>query len=178
MELHIPVNHRLRGFYRVLAGLSGLYVLVFGVVGFAKTAVMYAFAQDDLPEVLGLKTNRAFARLSIVMGATVLAGAIIGRNVDHLINLVASVVFLVAGMAMLALLHTNLNVFGFEVSTCVVSFIIGMVLATAGLYGKVGSTEQAVYEEGFRHGTPDPTDHKWKFHGPPKNPEQAKSRFA
>jgi Domain of unknown function (DUF4383) len=178
MELHIPVNHRLRPFYRVLAGLCGLYVLAFGVVGFTKTAGMDLFAQDDLPEALGLKTNRAFAVLSIVVGAIVLVGAIIGRNIDHLINMVASVVFLVAGMAMLALLHTDLNIFGFEVSTCVASFIIGMVLATAGLYGKVGSTNQAVYEEGFRHGTPDPKDHKWKFHGPPKNPEQAKSRFA
>ena len=178
MELHIPVNHRLRSFYRVLGGLAGLYVLIFGIVGFFKTAGMEFFAQDGLPEALGLKTNRAFAVLSIVVGTIVLAGAIIGRNIDHLINLVASVVFLLAGMAMLAFLHTDLNVFGFEVSTCVVSFIIGMVLATAGLYGKVGSTEQAVYEEGFRHGTPDPTDHKWKFHGPPKNPEQAKSRFA
>jgi hypothetical protein len=178
MELHIPVNHRLRPFYRVCAGLAGAYVLAFGLVGFAKTSGMDFFAQEGLPEALGLKTNRAFAVLSIVVGAIVVVGAIIGRNIDHLINMTASVVFLLAGMVMLAFLHTDLNFFGFEVSTCVVSFIIGLTLGTAGLYGKVGSPEQAVYEEGFRHGTPDPTDHKWKFHGPPKNPERAKSRFA
>jgi hypothetical protein len=178
MELHIPVNHRLGPFYRVCAGLCGLYVLAFGVVGFAKTAGMDFFAEDDLPEALGLKTNRAFAVLSIVMGAIVVAGAVIGRNIDHLINLVGGGVFLVSGMAMLAFLHTDLNFFGFEVSTCVVSFIFGMVLLTAGLYGKVGPPEKAMNEEGFRAGGPDPHDHKWKFHGPPKNPEQAKSRFA
>jgi hypothetical protein len=81
-------------------------------------------------------------------------------------------------MVMLTLLHTDMNFFGFEVSTCVVSFIIGMTLGTAGLYGKVGSHEKEVYEEGFRHGTPDPADHWWKFHGPPKDPDKAKSRFA
>ena len=57
-----------------------------------------------------------------------------------------------------------------------VSFIIGLVLCTAGLYGKVGSPEQAILEEGFRHGTPDPKDHSWKFHGPPKRPTN--DRFA
>ena len=28
MLLHLPVNHRLRGLYRFLAALTGLYVLV------------------------------------------------------------------------------------------------------------------------------------------------------
>src|SRR5262245_60257947 len=178
MELHIPVNHRLRPFYRTCAGLCGLYVLVFGIIGFAKTGGMDFFAREDLPEVLGLKCNRAFALLSIVVGAIVVVGAVIGRNIDHLINMVGGVVFLLAGMIMLTLLHTNLNLLGFEVSTVVVSFVFGLVFGMAGLYGKVGSNAEASFEEGFRHGTPDPTDHKWRFHGPPKDPERAKSRFA
>ncbi|WP_344075619.1 DUF4383 domain-containing protein [Luedemannella helvata] len=176
--LHLPVNHPLRPLYRVLAGLAGLYVLIFGIVGFTKTSGMAFFAQDDLPHAMGLKTNRAFALLSIIVGVVIVVGALIGRNVDHLINLAGGVVFLLAGMIMLTLLRTNVNFLGFDVSTCIVSFIIGGVMATAGLYGKVGTPEQAAMEEGFRHGTPDPTDHKWKFHGPPKDPERSTSRFA
>ncbi len=176
--LHLPVNHPLRPLYRVLAGLAGLYVLIFGIVGWARTSGMAFFAQDHLPDAMGLKTNRAFALLSIIVGAVILVGALIGRNVDRMINLAGGLVFLLAGIIMLTLLRTNLNFLGFEVSTCVASFIIGGVMATAGLYGKVGSPELAAMEEGFRHGTPDPTDHKWKFHGPPKDPERASSRFA
>lgn len=178
MALHLPVNHPLRPLYRFLAGLAGLYVLVFGIVAWTRTGGMDFFARDDLPDAVGLRANRAFAVLSVVVGVVIVIGAIIGRNVDHLINMAGGVIFLVAGMVMLAFLHTDLNVLGFEVSTCVVSFIIGLVMATAGLYGKVGSPQLAAMEEGFRHGTPDPTDHKWKFHGPPKDPERSTSRFA
>ncbi|WP_425560583.1 DUF4383 domain-containing protein [Luedemannella flava] len=172
------MNHPLRPLYRVLAGLAGLYVLAFGIVGLTKTSGMDFFAQDDLPVALGLKTNPAFALLSVIVGAIVVVGAVIGRNVDRFINLTAGVVFLLAGMVMLVLSRTDLNFLGFQVATCVASFIIGGVFATAGLYGKVGTPEHAAMEEGFRHGTPDPTDHKWKFHGPPKDPDRASSRFA
>jgi predicted PurR-regulated permease PerM len=30
---HTPVNHPLRPFYRVLSGLVGLYVVLFGILG-------------------------------------------------------------------------------------------------------------------------------------------------
>ena len=51
---------------------------------------------------------------------------------------------------------------GFTMSTCIVSFIIGLVLFTAGLYGKIGTAEDIRQEEAFRHGqrvsTPAPAD--------------------
>jgi hypothetical protein len=37
-------------------------------------------------------------------------------------------------------------------TTCIVSFVIGMVLLTAGLYGKVGTAREAAAEDVFRHG--------------------------
>ena len=42
-------------------------------------------------------------------------------------------------MAMMTLLQTDLNLLGFTMATCIVSFVIGLVLLTAGLYGKTGS---------------------------------------
>ncbi len=177
---HIPMNHHLQPFYRVLAGLCGLYVLVFGIVGFVKTRDLDLFAQDGLPWVLGLKANAAFAILSIVAGAIILVTNVIGRTMAHWVNLVGGIVFLLAGMAMMALLRTDLNFLGFTMTTCIVSFIIGVVLFTAALYGRTGTTTEAVREEQFRHGiTADPEEHVWTPDLGPKPAEQTQDhRFA
>lgn len=148
---HIPVNHRLQPFYRAVAGLCGVFVLVFGIVGYLQTRGMETFAQTDLPRVLGLTTNPAFAILSIVAGVVLLIAALIGRNLARFVNLVAGTVFAVAGMAMLTLLRTDLNILGFSVTNVVVSFILGTLLAAAGLYGKVGAPHIAEAEESLRH---------------------------
>jgi hypothetical protein len=146
--------------YRTLAFGCGLYVLAFGVVAVGQTADPGWFAQDGLPSVLGLRANRAFAVLSIAAGIVVTAAALLGRNVDRWVNLVTSTVFLLAGLTMLAVLRTDLNLLGFTVTTCVVSFIIGLLLGLAGMYGQVGPREQEAREELFRHGlAPDPQQH-------------------
>ena len=149
---HIPVNHHLQPFYRAVAGLSASICLVFGIAAVVQTRGLDMFAQEDLPSVLGLHANRAFGILSIVAGLIVLGGAFIGGNVDHWINLIGGGVFLVAGMAMMTLLETDLNLLGFSIATCIVSFVIGLVLLTAGLYGKTGSAADVRREEAFRHG--------------------------
>ena len=147
--LHLPINHRLRPLYRFLAGLTGLYVLVFGIVG-AVVSRGHSFVTRDHIYALGLRTNPAFAILSIIVGAVVLLGVIVGRNVDHILNLVGGLVFLLAGMFMLILLQTDLNLLNYTVSTSVVSFIIGLVLFLAGLYSRVGPPEEAQAEEATR----------------------------
>src|SRR5262245_5326725 len=168
MPTHIPVNHRLQPYYRFLGAVAGGYVLAFGIAGVIRTAGKPCFDQTNETTVLGLRSNMAFAILSIVVGAIVLGGAVVGRNLDHFINLVGGVVFLVAGMLMMTLLQTNANFLNFQMSTCIVSFVIGVVLFTAGLYGRVGSHADHLREERFRrHVTDDPQDHKWAFHGAP-----------
>jgi hypothetical protein len=151
---HIPVNHHLRPLYRALAALAGLYVLVFGIVGVTRTGGYGFFEQHGTPAVLGLHANRAFAILSIVAGAIIVGSAVYGRNLDRWVNLLGGIVFLVSGFAMLVLLQTDLNLLGFTMTTCIVSFVIGLVLFTAGLYGRVASPEQEAYEDRFRHGGP------------------------
>jgi hypothetical protein len=54
-------------------------------------------------------------------------------------------------MIALGLLRTDLNYLAFSVSNVVVSFVIGMVLFAAAMYGKSGSAEAAKAEEAFRH---------------------------
>ncbi len=149
-EVHLPINHRLGGFYRFLAGLAGLYLLAFGIVGLTKTRGQ-DFFERSTTEALGLRTNPAFAILSIVVGAIVLLGALIGRNWDHYINFAGGVIFWLAGLIGLLVMSTEANILNFNISTAIVSFIIGTVLFLSGLYGKKGTTEEAVHEEIFRH---------------------------
>lgn len=147
---HLPINHRLGGLYRFLTALAGIYLLAFGIVGVSKTHGQDLFERGTT-EALGLRTNLAFSILSIVVGAIVLLGSFIGRNLDHYINFGGGVVFWVAGMAGLLLMKTDANYLNFGVATCVVSFIIGTVLFLAGMYGKRGTAEDAAHEEIFRH---------------------------
>lgn len=132
-----------------MAFLVGLYVLVFGILGFieAQNAGLGWFAQDGLPTVLFLKANPAFSVMSIVVGAIVVIGALLGRNLDRWINLLAGAVFMLAGMAMLLFLRTDVNFLGFSMSTCIASFILGLIMFTAGLYGRVGTAQEADREE-------------------------------
>src|SRR5437763_1772041 len=151
MLTHLPINHPLRNLYRAAAALIGAGVLVFGIVGFTRTRGTALFAQDHLPWVLGLRTNLAFALLSIVSGAVLLVCAVVGRNLDHLLNFLGGLAFLVIGMLMLGLMQTDLNVFNYNVTKCVVSFLIGLVLFLAGLYSRVGSEDDVAAMEAHRH---------------------------
>jgi hypothetical protein len=132
---HYPVNHPLRQFYRVLAALSGTYVLVFGAVGAVRTSGAPMFDRGDVI-VLGLRTNLAFALLSVGAGLVILLAIFVGRNIDRTVNLCGGVGFMVVGTALLALLNTDLNILNFSMATVIVSFSIGLLLFTAGLYGR------------------------------------------
>ena len=147
--MHTPVNHPLRPLYRVIGGLAGLYVLLFGIVGLVETSGTDLFGNPSA-HALGLRTNLAFSLLSIVAGVIILAAAVIGRNVDQKVNMVGGYAFMVIGMAMLALLETDANVLNFSVATCVVSFVISLVLLTAGLYSKVGSADEVAAERAYQ----------------------------
>lgn len=148
---HIPINHPLRPLYRALAVLTGLFVLVFGIVGAIATNGDPLFDQDHVERVFGLRTNFAFAALSIAAGVVLLIATVIGRNVDKWVYLLGGIVFMVVGMAELGLMRTDLNYFAFAMPNVIVSFTIGMVLFGAGLYGKSGTPARARAEEAHRH---------------------------
>jgi hypothetical protein len=148
---HIPVNHPLRRLYKTLTAFAGLFILVFGIVGLVKTHGTPLFSQDNLPRVFGLRTNLAFAILSIAGGGVMLAAVIVGRNLDHYMEIAAGGVFILVGLVELVLLQTNANFLGFSMVNCVVSFILGMVVFAAGLYGKTGTEEDIAAEEAYRH---------------------------
>jgi hypothetical protein len=150
MATHLPTNHPLRPLYRFLALLAGGYCLLFGIVGVMRASGHGFFAVSDV-RALGLRTNTAFATLSILVGALVVVSTVMGRNVDHRLGMVAGPAFILVGILMLLLMDTTANFLNFGMSTCIVSFLIGMVIMAAGFYTRVGTLEEAQQEEGFRH---------------------------
>ncbi|GAA1522855.1 hypothetical protein GCM10009827_043960 [Dactylosporangium maewongense] len=151
MAAHFPINHHLRPLYRLLCVVAGLYMLVFGVVGFVQTSGNQFTGMDGAEWVLGLRTNPAFSLLSLAAGVVVLGANLVGRNLAHYVNQLAGIVLTVVGMASLALMQTEANIFAFSMVNVIVTFILGGITGTASLYDRVGSASAADAEEHLRH---------------------------
>ncbi|MET7945595.1 DUF4383 domain-containing protein [Micromonospora sp. NPDC005324] len=142
---HFPVNHPARPLYRVLSGLIGVYILVFGVWGVAVTIGEPLFARSST-WALGLRTNLAFSLASVIFGVVLIIGASRRTNLGHYMNLTAGVVFLVTSILTMSVLQTGANFLNFSMSTVVVSMLFGLILLGTGLYDKVGPPESAEAE--------------------------------
>ncbi|WP_320065765.1 DUF4383 domain-containing protein [Micromonospora sp. RTGN7] len=144
---HTPVNHPARPIYRAIGGLVGLYFLVFGALGVIAGLGDEFFVQDDT-KVLGQGTNLGFSLLSVLIGVVILAGTAIGRNLDVAINQWLAYALMVLGLAELAFLQTDANVFNFTIVTDIVVLTLSLVLLMVGMYGKIGSDgEQEAWEK-------------------------------
>jgi hypothetical protein len=173
---HFPKNHRLRPLYRFLAFLAGLYVLIFGIVGIVVTHDHGAFAQGSM-WAMGLKTNFAFSVLSVIVGTIEIAVTVIGRNLDRTVNMVLGPLFILNGVLMMTIMETSANVFNFGMSTCIVSFVIGLVLMAGAFYGEVAPEHRARAEEHYRHhGGADPEAHALSVSEPYQQEAGAGSR--
>jgi hypothetical protein len=62
------------------------------------------------------------------------------------------IAFILAGTVMMPLSHTEANLFNSSVVTAIASYVIGLLLLAAGLYGKAGTLAAAAAEETARHG--------------------------
>ncbi|HEV2088827.1 MAG TPA: hypothetical protein VGR21_10990, partial [Cryptosporangiaceae bacterium] len=131
---HMPVDHRLRGVYRGLAFVVGAAMLGFGTAAYVQTSGRPFFDQNG-ETLLGVTANPAFALFSAVLGAIVLVGLLIGRNVDARLNVCVGVLLMVAGCAQLILIPTDANVLASTVTNVNVQFMLGLILLIAGLYG-------------------------------------------
>ncbi|KXK59130.1 hypothetical protein AWW66_25935 [Micromonospora rosaria] len=138
---HTPVNHPARPIYRAIGGLVGLYFVVFGVLGVIAAAGDDLLARDDT-KVLGQGSNLGFALVSLVIGVLVLAGTALGRNRDVVINGWLAYALMALGLAGLAFIRTDVNIFNWSVATSVVVMTLSLVLLMVSMYGKVGTDEE------------------------------------
>jgi len=148
---HNPVNHPMRPLYRALAALSGAYLVLFGIVGLIVTPGNGLFGQPD-DRVLGQGANLFWSIISIILGAIVLVAIALGRNRDVVVDRYVGWGLLVVATYELAVSRTDANVFKFTVATVVVTYLVGLVLITAGLYSQVAPEEETSAPRQVREG--------------------------
>jgi len=138
---HNPVNHPLRPLYRAVAGLVGLYLIAYGVVGLIVTADEGLFGRDG-DRVFGQDGNLFWSIISLLIGAIVLAAAVLGRNRDVFVNTYLGWTLIVIGTFALAFMRTSVNFMDFSISTVIVTYLAGLALLLAGFYGKIAPPEE------------------------------------
>jgi hypothetical protein len=139
---HYPVNHHLRQTYRLLAGAAGLYLVLVGAIGLARTWGDPFFHRGS-DWVLGLRVNSAGSWLILLAGLVAVAAAVAGGNLHHRVNLVLGWGLCGFAMVVMALIQTGANVFNVSMVNVIVLVALGLILLVAGLYGKVGPSESS-----------------------------------
>ena len=134
---HFPLNHHLRQTYRFIAALAGLYLLVAGVIGLVQTAGDPFFDRTGGDWALGLRVNPAGSWLLVILGVLILGGAVIGGNVYHHLSMVLGWGVMGIAMFVMAGIQTDVNVLNVSMVNVVVLAAAGLLVLTAGLYGKV-----------------------------------------
>ncbi|MEV0188192.1 DUF4383 domain-containing protein [Kitasatospora purpeofusca] len=129
----LPVDHRLALVYRVGAGLCGVALLLFGCLGLADGLAFFSTTGEH---VAGLSSN---GLLSLISVATAVVGAVVGGNTASTINIVVGGLFVLSGFVNLALLDSGANVLAFRIPNVLFSFVMGLIIATFGMYGRVSA---------------------------------------
>jgi hypothetical protein len=148
---HMPVNHPLRPMYRALTFVAGAYLVVFGVIGLIQTSDE-SFTGSTGVRVLGQETNMLWSIITVIVGGIILLTSAVGRNLDVEADKYLGWGLLVAGTYELAFSRTDANILGHSISTVVVTYIVGLVLITAGLYSKVAPASEAGAPRQVREG--------------------------
>ncbi|WP_055713285.1 DUF4383 domain-containing protein [Streptomyces torulosus] len=136
IDEHLPVDHRLSRVYRFGAGLMGLFLVAFGILGLIDKVGWFDTHGD---QVAGLNTNGTLSVLSIAVGLLLLVGMVIGGNFASTLNMTLGVLFILSGFGNMALLDTDSNFLAFRIQNVLFSFVVGILLMTFGMYGRVGS---------------------------------------
>ena len=65
-------------------------------------------------------------------------GMLVGGNFASTLNIIFGFLFLLSGFANLAVLDTGVNFLAFRMPNVIFSFVVGLMLLTFGMYGRVG----------------------------------------
>ncbi|WP_406149454.1 DUF4383 domain-containing protein [Streptomyces sp. NBC_01012] len=134
LDEQLPVDHRLSRVYRVGAGLMGLLLVAFGILGLIDRI---GYFDTGGATVAGLNTNGTLSVLSICVGLLLFVGMLIGGNFASTLNMVLGVAFILSGFVNLALLDSGANFLAFHMQNVLFSFVVGLLLMMFGMYGRV-----------------------------------------
>ncbi|MFD7692844.1 DUF4383 domain-containing protein [Streptomyces sp. NPDC059805] len=132
----LPVDHHLATVYRYGAGFCGVVLLVFAGLGFADALSPFDTAGDT---IAGMTTNVALSAISAVVGFALLGGAVIGGNFASTLNMTVGALFVLSGFAHVFVLDRPANILDFGMTNVIFSFVMGLIIATFGMYGRVSS---------------------------------------
>ncbi|MFG2455267.1 DUF4383 domain-containing protein [Streptomyces sp. M41(2017)] len=136
LQDELPVDHQLGAVYRWGAAFCGVVLLVFGSLGFADELSPFT---TDGNTVAGLSSNGALSLISVLVGVALIVGGFIGGNVASGLNMVVGTLFLLSGFVHIFILDRPANILGFGMTNVIFSFVMGLVILTFGMYGRVSS---------------------------------------
>jgi hypothetical protein len=124
----LPVNHPLHGVYRVAAGVVGVLLAVFGLLGLLLSGAL-----------LRIPASSAFSGICLVAGVVLLGAAVAGGNVAARTNAYVGALLIVVGLVgLLSMGEPGSNFLDVSMADVTLVFVAGMVLLAAGFYGQVG----------------------------------------
>ncbi len=109
-------------------------ILVFGVLGFAGG--LDFFSTDGEP-ILGLSSNGLLSTVSVLTAGVLVLAALRSPRTASTLMMVVGILFLVSGLASLAVLRTDANLLAFQIENVVFAEVTGLVLLLLGAYGRV-----------------------------------------
>ncbi|MEU5226467.1 DUF4383 domain-containing protein [Streptomyces toyocaensis] len=132
----LPVDHHLATVYRYGAAFCGLVLLTFACLGFADALSPFDTSGDT---IAGMTSNVTLSVISTVVGCALLVGAVIGGNFASNLNMTIGGLFVLSGFAHTFLLDRSANILDFGMTNVIFSFVMGLLIATFGMYGRVSS---------------------------------------
>ena len=119
---------------RLGAVAVALVILVFGLLGFAGG--LDFFSTEGEP-ILGMSSNGLLSTVSVVTAAVLLTAAARGPRIASTVMIVVGTLFLISGLANMAVLRTSFNVLAFEMTNVAFSVVAGLTLLLLGAYGRL-----------------------------------------
>ncbi len=129
-----PTARRVKTVHRLGAFTVAAVLAVFGLLGFVGGLDYFS---TDGGRVAGLSSNGLLSTISLVTAAVLVAGAVKGGRVAGIVMTGVGTAFLLSAFWHLFVLNTSLNVLAFAMSNVIFSIVVGLLLLTLGLYGRV-----------------------------------------
>ncbi len=111
-----------------------MILVVFGSLGFAN---QLSFFDTDGSSIAGLSSNGLLSLISLLVGAVLITGAAVGGNVASTVNMTVGSLFLLSGFVHLFILDRSANILDFSMANVIFSFLMGLLILTFGMYGRV-----------------------------------------